>query len=230
MVWRVKNWREFQHYKERDPPWIKIHKRLLNDRQWHLLSGDDAKELVMLWLLASERDGVLPIKQDANGSLAPYEDIAFILRLKSEEIPQLLERLGHWIENDDSAPIANGKQPASKPLYRGEEGRRGRRAEQKQKKLQVAFSASSLEKRSAKPRSLASAPRGALAREAEPAEPADPPDIRQTVIDRAKTAMTATGFEFKPQPISNPDNQSNSLKELETRAAAMFAAKRYSEE
>jgi hypothetical protein len=229
MVWKVKHWREFQHYKERDPPWIKIHKRLLNDRQWHLLSGDDAKVLVMLWLLASERDGVLPIKQDANGLLAPYEDLAFILRLNSEEIPQLLKRLGHWLENDDSAPIANGKQSASEPLYRGEEGRRGRRAEQKQKKPQVAFSASSLEKRGAKPRSLASAPRGALARSAQ-AKQTEPPEIRQTAVDRAKSAMTATGFEFKPQPISNPANQSSSLKELQTRAVAIAAKRSTSEE
>jgi uncharacterized protein YdaU (DUF1376 family) len=77
--------------------------------------------------------------------------------------------------------------------------------------------------------SLASAPRGALAREAKSA-PSDPPEIRQTVIDRARTAMAANGFEFKPQPISNPANQSSSFKDLETLAAAingrMLAAKR----
>jgi uncharacterized protein YdaU (DUF1376 family) len=69
------------------------------------------------------------------------------------------------------------------------------------------------------PRLLASAPRGALAREAEP--PPDPPEIREAVIDRAKTAMIANGFEFKPEPTSNPANQSSSFKELETIAAAL---------
>jgi uncharacterized protein YdaU (DUF1376 family) len=81
--------------------------------------------------------------------------------------------------------------------------------------------------------SLASAPRGALAREAKSA-PSDPPEIREAVIDRAKSAMEANGFEFKPQPISNPANQSSSFKDLETLAAAingrMFAAKRAASE
>jgi uncharacterized protein YdaU (DUF1376 family) len=74
------------------------------------------------------------------------------------------------------------------------------------------------------PRLLASAPRGALAREAKP--PPDPPEIREAVIDRAKTAMAANGFEFKPEPTSNPANQSNSFKELETLAAALNGRRR----
>ena len=66
------------------------------------------------------------------------------------------------------------------------------------------------------PRSLASAPQnGALAREATQLEP---PEVRQTAVKRAKTAMAKTGFEFKPQPTSNPANQSNSLEELKARA------------
>jgi uncharacterized protein YdaU (DUF1376 family) len=74
------------------------------------------------------------------------------------------------------------------------------------------------------PRLLASAPRGALAREAEP--PPDPPEIREAVVDRAKTAMAANGFEFRPEPTSNPANQSNSFKELETIAAALNGQRR----
>jgi hypothetical protein len=121
MPWKIKNWREFQHYKERDPPWIKVHKRLLTNREWHSLSGDDAKALVMIWLIASERDGVLPITEhDASNPLAAYEDLAFMLRLNSAEIPQLLEHLGQWIENDASVMQANGKHAASKPLDRAE--------------------------------------------------------------------------------------------------------------
>jgi hypothetical protein len=27
---RVKNWSEFQHYKDRNPPWIKLHRTLLD--------------------------------------------------------------------------------------------------------------------------------------------------------------------------------------------------------
>lgn len=68
------------------------------------------------------------------------------------------------------------------------------------------------------PRSLACAPDGALTREAKEQPPPDPPELRQAAVDRVKTAMAETGFEFKPQPISNPANQSSSLNELEKRA------------
>jgi uncharacterized protein YdaU (DUF1376 family) len=84
-----------------------------------------------------------------------------------------------------------------------------------------------------RPRSLASAPRGALAREAERTRP-DSPEIREAAIDRAKTAMAASGFEFKPEPTSNPANQSSSFKDLETLAASingrLVAAKRAASE
>jgi hypothetical protein len=34
---RVKNWAEFQHYRHRRPPWIKLHHGLLDDFAWHRL-------------------------------------------------------------------------------------------------------------------------------------------------------------------------------------------------
>jgi hypothetical protein len=57
MAARVKNWKKFQHFKDRSPPWIKLYRDLLDDPDWHELSGDEAKALVMIWLVASENDG-----------------------------------------------------------------------------------------------------------------------------------------------------------------------------
>jgi hypothetical protein len=58
---KIKNWKKLQHYKDRKPPWIKLYRDLLDDPEWHELSGDDAKHLIMLWLIASEdENGVLP--------------------------------------------------------------------------------------------------------------------------------------------------------------------------
>src|SRR5262245_56042840 len=102
MTWKIKNWHEFQHYTQRDPPWIRLYRRILNDREWHLLSGDDAKTLVMLWLVASEKEGMLPNSQD----------IAFKLRMKEKDVPFVLERLSHWVEHDASAMLADCKQDA----------------------------------------------------------------------------------------------------------------------
>ena len=49
----VKNWDEFQHYKDRNPPWIKLHNHLLDDYEFEML-GDAAKgHLLCIWMLAS---------------------------------------------------------------------------------------------------------------------------------------------------------------------------------
>lgn len=59
MKYKVKNWREFQHYKDRNPPWIKLHFALLSSSDWVAL--DDASRVlaVACMLAASKNDGVI---------------------------------------------------------------------------------------------------------------------------------------------------------------------------
>jgi hypothetical protein len=57
---RVKNWSKFQHYKDRCPPWIKLHRELLNDRKFMALTPADRGNLLLVWLLAAEYDGSIP--------------------------------------------------------------------------------------------------------------------------------------------------------------------------
>lgn len=54
---RIKNWRNYQHYRDRDPPWIKLHFNLLTSADW--VSLDDAGRVlaVACMLLASRNDG-----------------------------------------------------------------------------------------------------------------------------------------------------------------------------
>lgn len=73
-----KNWAEFQHYRNRLPPWIKLHKGLLDDRQYQRLPLASRALAPMLWLLASEsKDGAF------DGST---EELAFRLRADEGEI------------------------------------------------------------------------------------------------------------------------------------------------
>jgi len=51
---RPKNWNEFQHYKRRHPPWVKLHKRLLDNFEFQSLPLASKALAPMLWLLASE--------------------------------------------------------------------------------------------------------------------------------------------------------------------------------
>jgi hypothetical protein len=57
---RVKNWEEFQHYKDRLPPWIKFHAALLNDYAFSQLADAAKAHLALIWLLASQKDGRIP--------------------------------------------------------------------------------------------------------------------------------------------------------------------------
>ena len=59
-MYKIKNWNDFQHFKDRNPIWIKVYRNLLNDIEWANLEPIDAKILVELWLLGSETDGYLP--------------------------------------------------------------------------------------------------------------------------------------------------------------------------
>lgn len=60
-----KNWESFQHYKNRNPPWIKLHKTLLDDCDFQSLPVASRALAPMLWLLASEQiDGVIRMSLD----------------------------------------------------------------------------------------------------------------------------------------------------------------------
>ena len=48
---RPKNWHSFQHYKDRDPTWIKLHKKLLDDYEFQSLPLASRALAPMLWLL-----------------------------------------------------------------------------------------------------------------------------------------------------------------------------------
>ncbi len=42
---RVVNLERFQHYKDRNPPWIKLHRELLSSRTW--VTSDDARSVTV---------------------------------------------------------------------------------------------------------------------------------------------------------------------------------------
>jgi len=77
MLLKPKNWAVFQHYKDRCPPWIKLHRDLLNDRVYMRLPIASKAIAPMLWLLASEsKDGVF------DGSL---DELVFRLHITEKE-------------------------------------------------------------------------------------------------------------------------------------------------
>ena len=59
-IGRPRNWEKFQHYKNRKPPWIKLHHDLIDDREYQRLPIASRALAPQLWLMASEsKDGLL---------------------------------------------------------------------------------------------------------------------------------------------------------------------------
>lgn len=56
----VPNWEEYQHYKDRSPPWIKLHTKLLESYDFACLQDASKAHLLAIWLLASRLDNRIP--------------------------------------------------------------------------------------------------------------------------------------------------------------------------
>ena len=100
---RIKNWNKFQHFKDRKPPWVKLYRDLLDDIDWHELDAQASKVLVMLWLIASEEDGNIPATKT----------LAFRLRMTEKQTIDCLNKLSHWLEQDDINVISERYQDDS---------------------------------------------------------------------------------------------------------------------
>ncbi len=100
---KIKNWNEFQHFKDRNPPWIKLYRENLYRRDIMSLSDRNFKILVCLWMLASE-------DKNKDGNLPEIADIAYKLRLSENDINKALKDLQPFLDCDDIDLISCGYQ------------------------------------------------------------------------------------------------------------------------
>ena len=56
----VVNFERFQHYKDRNPPWIKLYNELLDDYEFGRLQDASKMHLIAIWLLASRTGNKIP--------------------------------------------------------------------------------------------------------------------------------------------------------------------------
>jgi len=75
----------------------------LDDLDWHELDAQASKVLVMLWLIASEDEGRIP----------PTKTLAFRLRITEKQTNDCLNKLSHWLEQDDINTISERYQDDS---------------------------------------------------------------------------------------------------------------------
>ena len=88
---QVKNWKKFQHFKDRMPPWIKLYRDLLDDPDWYELDPKLCKLLIMLWLIASE-------DEEKEGCLPNIRKLSFRLRIPEHQLKQYLIKLEQWVD------------------------------------------------------------------------------------------------------------------------------------
>ncbi len=59
--YQIRNWSQFQHYHDRNPPWIKLHYDLLSSADWVSLRDDASRTLaIACMLIASRHEGKIP--------------------------------------------------------------------------------------------------------------------------------------------------------------------------
>ena len=102
---QVKSWEDFQHYKDRTPPWIKLYNHLLDDFEFSCLPDASKAHLLSIWLLASRTNNKIPNNARWIGNkINATEEVDLNLLLESgfiELIPNENNEL-HKAEHDAS--------------------------------------------------------------------------------------------------------------------------------
>ena len=73
--YRIKNWSSFQHYKDRNPPWIKLHFALLSSADWVTLDDQSRVLAIACMLVASKNEGV---SDGSDRGLSYLEGVAYL--------------------------------------------------------------------------------------------------------------------------------------------------------
>jgi len=115
---KIKNWSAYQHYKDRNPPWIKLHQDLIASRAWVCL--DDASRVlaVAIMLLASRTDNHIPWDPSFIRRVAYLNSDPDILPLVGVDFVELVTESG--LTCDASNLLAICLQDASPEESRGE--------------------------------------------------------------------------------------------------------------
>lgn len=100
----IKNLAKHQHYKDRRPPWIKLHAEVLDDYEFLCLQDASKAHLMLLWVLASRLENRIP-----------YDPVFLAERLGTTtpiNVQELISQGFIEVSEDDSRPLAFRKQSA----------------------------------------------------------------------------------------------------------------------
>ena len=112
--WGIHDWKRFQHYKHRRPPWIRLYRELLENEAW-MNQTDRAKAMLCeLWMVASDNE---------NGDLPAINVLAWRLRRASIDIRSAISEINPLFLDGASEMLALCEQDATPEKSRAEESR-----------------------------------------------------------------------------------------------------------
>ena len=130
---QVRNWDQFQHYKDRSPIWIKLYNDLLDNYNFTCLPDASKAHLVAIWMLASRNNNRLPQdKRWLEARICATESLDLELLFSSGFIEEITDKNQQvrGMEQSASSLLASRKQNDTVTVPRGEE-RRGEDINQK---------------------------------------------------------------------------------------------------
>ncbi len=121
---RIKEWERFQHYHDRSPPWIKLHRELLTSRTWVSLNDASRVLAIACMLLASATDNRIPADAGYLKRVAYLNSDADWSELVSTEFLELVDESSQ-VKAAASKVLANDTKRSSEERREETEQRRG---------------------------------------------------------------------------------------------------------
>ena len=155
---QVKNWENFQHYKDRTPPWIKLYNHLLDDFEFSCLPDASKAHLLSIWLLASRTENKIPHNPKwISNKISATEDVNLDILIEFGFLEKISSKNNELQipEQDASIPLQTPEQDAC--LEREERERREKEErKKKEQRIEDSFNVfwDSYHKKSAKSQAL----------------------------------------------------------------------------
>lgn len=81
---KIKDWDKLQSLRQDRgaPPWIKVHRNLLSNEKWAQLSDAEKGQIVSMWLVAADNNGMLPDDPKIIRKICQLDDVPDINKFK----------------------------------------------------------------------------------------------------------------------------------------------------
>lgn len=115
--YKIRGWEDYQHYKYRNPPWIRLHKKIMESHDW--IVWDDASRLLAIALLMLASEEHVPIFRNTEHSFGnsicrsgyiPNDKIYIQKRCRLDTSPDLKPLLDSGFLIDASTMLANAEE------------------------------------------------------------------------------------------------------------------------